>query len=307
MTDLQAAYQDWLAHLAARQVSHHTVRAYAHDVQLFLEFLTTHRARAVSLLDISDAAMSDFRAWLAARAKDGAVAASRARNLSGLKNFVRWLDKTGQMHQPTLHLVRAPKLRAPLPRPMEDTDITDMVALSGAGEDGAEWVRLRDQALWLLLYGAGLRISEALQLTPAAINGDMLRILGKGNKERLVPLLPAVAEAIAAYQTAAPFDFASTDTVFRGARGGAWNASDAQRRMRALRTALQLPDSATPHALRHSFATALLAGGGDLRSIQELLGHASLSTTQRYTAVTVQTLMDVHAAAHPRSKMPTKN
>jgi integrase/recombinase XerC len=206
------------------------------------------------------------------------------------------------MHQPKIHLVRGPKIPHRLPRPIDAEQITNLVEYAGADTHQLDWVRLRDQALWLLLYGAGLRISEALNLTYADIQSDLLRILGKGKKERLVPLLPAVREAIMKYLEIAPFEFAAADFVFRAVRGGQLNASEAQRRMRHLRRELQLPDTATPHALRHSFATALLASGGDLRTIQELLGHAALSTTQRYTAVTPQKLLDVHASAHPRAR-----
>jgi integrase/recombinase XerC len=300
--DLTAAYKNWLDHLSARQVSPHTQRAYAHDVKLFLEFLFDHHGKSPALLDLSEAAITDFRAWLAARARDGAIASSRARNLSGLKNFLVWLDKTGQMHQGKIHLVRGPKLPHRLPRPVEADQIDALVLHSNADEKRADWLRLRDQALWLLLYGAGLRISEALNLTRADLQSDMLRILGKGKKERLVPLLSAVRDAIEIYLAACPFEREKSDLIFVAIRGGAMGQSEAQRRMRTLRRELQLPDSATPHALRHSFATALLAGGGDLRTIQELLGHAALSTTQRYTAVTPQQLLDVHKSAHPRAR-----
>lgn len=300
--DLTAAYQNWLEHLSARQVSPHTQRAYAHDVTLFLEFLSSHHARAPSLLNLSDAAISDFRAWLASRARDGAVASSRARNLSGLKNFLAWLDKTGQMHQEKVHLVRGPKIPHRLPRPIDNAQITELVAYTGADMRREDWLKLRDQALWLLLYGAGLRISEALNLTVADLQNNMLRVLGKGKKERLVPLLPAVRDAIKTYLDVCPFPREADDVIFVATRGGPLNQSEAQRRLRSLRTQLQLPDTATPHALRHSFATALLASGGDLRTIQELLGHAALSTTQKYTAVTPQQLLDVHAAAHPRAR-----
>lgn len=300
--DLSAAYHDWLEHLSARQVSPHTIRAYAHDVKVFVEFLADHHGRAPGLKNLSEAAITDFRAWLAARAKDGAIASSRARNLSGLKNFTTWLDKTGRMHQAKIHLVRGPKIPHRLPRPMDDDQIRDLVTYSGADETLEDWLRLRDQALWLLLYGAGLRISEGLNLCVGDIQSDMLRILGKGKKERLVPLLPAVRSAIQKYLAACPYERQADDNIFVGVRGGELNAAEAQRRMRSLRRELQLPESATPHALRHSFATSLLADGGDLRTIQELLGHAALSTTQRYTAVTPQKLLDVHRAAHPRAK-----
>ena len=302
-TDLEQARADWLEHLSARQVSPHTLRAYQHDVQLFLDFLTQHLGKTLGLMDLSEAVISDFRSWLADRARDGAVATSRARNLSGLKNFTTWLDKTGRMHQARIHLVRGPKLPHRLPRPIEEQDIQNLVTHTAADRHQPDWVRLRDQALWLLLYGAGLRISEALNLRRSDLQTDILRILGKGQKERMVPLLPVVRTAIEAYLAVVPFDVGAESEIFRAIRGGKLNGSEADRRMRKLRRELGLPETATPHALRHSFATALLADGGDLRTIQELLGHAALSTTQRYTAVTPQKLLAVHAAAHPRAHL----
>lgn len=300
--DLAAAYQKWCEHLSARQLSLHTQRAYALDVKLFTEFLFGHQGKAPSLSDLSENSIADFRAFLAARARDGAIATSRARNLSGLKNFLNWLDRTGQMHQGKIHLVRGPKLPQRLPRPLDHEQIETLVEHSASDDNRETWLQLRDQALWLLLYGAGLRISEGLNLRVSDIQSDMLRILGKGQKERMVPLLPAVRSAIENYLAASPFARKKNDPVFIAVRGGELSQSEAQRRMRELRRELQLPDSATPHALRHSFATALLAGGSDLRSIQELMGHAALSTTQRYTAVTNQQLLDAHKAAHPRAK-----
>jgi integrase/recombinase XerC len=278
------------------------LRAYAGDVKLFLDFLSTHLAHSPALRDLSNAAVTDFRAWLAARAQDGAGASSRARNLSGLKNFLQWLDKTGIMHQEKIHLVRGPKLPQRLPRPLDNEQIQTLVGHTASDMYRADWLKLRDQALWLLLYGAGLRISEALNLIVQDIQSDMMHIIGKGNKERLVPLLPAVKKSIDLYLTRCPFERTKKDFIFVAVRGGVMTQSDAQKQMRQLRRELQLPDSLTPHALRHSFATALLASGGDLRSIQELLGHASLSTTQRYTAVSNQHLLDIHKNAHPRAR-----
>lgn len=300
--DLESAYQKWLEHLAARQVSPHTMRAYAHDVKLLIEFLAQHHDQNPSLKNLAGAQITDFRAWLAARGRDGAIATSRARNLSGVKNFLNWLDRTGKMHQGKIHLVRGPKLPHRLPRPLDHTQIETLVEHAASDDQREDWLRLRDQALLILLYGSGLRISEALHLCVKDIQSDTMRILGKGQKERLVPLLPAVRDAIQKYLDVVPFQRNKNDKIFMAIRGGELNQSEAQRRMRELRRELQLPDSATPHALRHSFATALLASGGDLRSIQELLGHAALSTTQRYTAVTAQQLLDAHRAAHPRAR-----
>lgn len=298
--DLSSAYHNWLEHLSARQLSPHSLRAYGIDVRHFIDFLSDHLGKPPSLSDLSDTAIADFRAYLAARAAEGAGATSRARNLSGLKNFLNWLDKTGKMHQGNIHLVRGPKLPRRLPRPLDHSQVDELIAHTQDAR--AEWLKLRDQALWLLLYGCGLRISEALNLTVGDLQSDMLRILGKGKKERIVPLLPAVKKAIEIYLAACPFQRSKKDLIFVALRGGDLQQSEAQKRMRDLRRELQLPDSATPHALRHSFATALLSSGADLRSIQELLGHAALSTTQRYTAVTSQQLLDAHRKAHPRAK-----
>ena len=304
-----AAWERWLSH--ERRMSAHTRRAYGHDVITLVTFLFEHLGRPIRRQDLASLQLSDLRAWLSARARSGAGASTRARQLSGVRSLFSWLDRRGTLHNPSISLVRTAKKPALLPRPLAPESARDTLAL--AGEEAAEpWIGLRDQALLTLLYGAGLRIAEAVGLNQADLPVDLasiaagkkasLRVLGKGAKERQVPLLPVVAAALVQYIAAAPLSHAADAPVFIGARGGRLNASIAQRKVRQIRAALGLPDTVTPHALRHSFATHLLAGGADLRVIQELLGHESLGTTQRYTDVQTQQLIDTHAAAHPRNR-----
>jgi integrase/recombinase XerC len=219
-----------------------------------------------------------------------------------LRNFFGWLDRSGILHNPKIGALSTPKLPRTTPKPLP---IADAAALLEAAEDFVDepWIGLRDRALFTLLYGCGLRISEALALDRGDLPlGDSLKVLGKGRKERVVPVLPAVAEAVALYDAACPFKGGKDAPVFIGAKGKRLDPAIAQKAMRSLRVQLQLPDTATPHALRHSFATHLLGGGGDLRAIQELLGHASLSTTQRYTEVETEQLLTVYRDAHPRAR-----
>jgi len=246
---------------------------------------------------------ADFRAYLAQRAGEDLSASSRARAMSVLRGFFRFLDRRGWAHNPALATVRSPKLSVSLPKPLTAVDAAEVLA---SVDDATSWIAKRDIAVLTLLYGCGLRLAEALSLTrrEAPIAAGAIRITGKGNKQRLVPILPVVAAAIADYLAACPHRLAADDPLFVGARGGKLNPRLVQGRMAQLRRALSLPESATPHALRHSFATHLLAGGGDLRAIQELLGHASLSTTQRYTAVDMTRLVEIYDKAHPRAKMP---
>ena len=225
--DLDNAYHNWLDHLSARQLSPHTQRAYALDGKLFIAFLSDHLGHPASLSDISEAVIADFRAFLAARASGGAIATSRARNLSGLKNFLIWLDKTGQMHQGKIHLVRGPKLPHRLPRPLDNTQIENLVEHTASDENRESWLRLRDQALWILLYGAGLRISEALNLSIHDVQSDTLRILGKGQKERIVPLLPVIKKSLEKYLAECPFTRGKKDSVFVAVRGGNLQQSEA--------------------------------------------------------------------------------
>jgi integrase/recombinase XerC len=292
-----AAWQEWLAQ--ERRLSPHTLDAYRTDVFAFLRFMAGHAGRALRLTDLSATSLGDFRAWLAHLNAEHHVAASRARALSSVRNFFRFLDRRGILHNGAIALVRTAKLPKTLPKALTEDDAASLLEEASAG---ADWVGLRDRALFTLLYGAGLRISEALGLTRGDATGaEHLRIKGKGNKERDVPLLPAVGQAIEAYVAACPFALAASGPLFVGAKGEALNPGVAQRAMRILRRALQLPETATPHALRHSFATHLLANGGELRAIQELLGHASLSTTQRYTDVDAESLIRIYEKAHPRA------
>ncbi len=278
--------------------------AYGGDLARFFDFLTGHLGGSPDLADLAGLRGADFRAYLAHRAAADSAASSMARAMSVLRSFFRFLDRRGLAHNATLSAVRTPKLPAAIPKPLSATDACDLLdrATSGA----APWVGKRDLAIFILLYGCGLRLSEALGLARRTVPlaGGMMRIAGKGNKERLVPVLPVVAAAVADYIGACPHQLPVEDPLFRGVRGGPLHPRLVQERMAELRRQLQLPDTATPHALRHSFATHLLVGGGDLRTIQELLGHASLSTTQRYTAVDTAHLTEVYDNAHPRAKTP---
>jgi integrase/recombinase XerC len=296
-----AAWQSWL--VAERRASPHTIAAYGSDLARFFAFLTDHLGVVPGVADLARLCAADFRAYLARRAGEGLTASSRARAMSVLRGFFRFLDRRGLAHNPALATVRSPKLPVSLPKPLTAAEAAEALA---SVDDAKPWIAKRDIAVLTLLYGCGLRLAEALGLTrrEAPTAAGAIRITGKGNKQRLVPILPIVAAVVADYLAACPHPLAADDALFVGARGGKLNPRLVQSRMAQLRRALGLPESATPHALRHSFATHLLAGGGDLRAIQELLGHASLSTTQRYTAVDMTRLVEVYDKAHPRAKAP---
>jgi integrase/recombinase XerC len=298
---LAEAARDWIGWLEAeRRAARHTLLAYARDLAAFLDFLTLHLGEPADLAALERIGIADLRAYLARRRADGLSAASAARALSAVRGFIRWLERNGRLRNPAFAAVRSPKRRAPLPRPVQPDSA---LALVDQAADADGWIGLRDTAVLALLYGAGLRIGEALALTAAeAPKGDSLRVRGKGGKERVVPILPAIRTAIADYLAACPFRPTGASALFLGARGKPLDPAIVQKRVRDLRRGLGLPESATPHALRHSFATHLLAAGGDLRAIQELLGHASLSTTQRYTEIEATRLIEVHGKAHPRAK-----
>lgn len=295
------AWQTWMRW--ERRLSPHTVEGYSRDIEQLLTFLADHWGLSVSLDRFSTLSVADLRSFLADRAISGAGAASRARGLAGVRGFVRWLDRAGVAHIPAVEAIGNPKQRKPLPRPLTENDASTVLATAPEVSDEG-WVGLRDRALFTLLYGAGLRISEALALNDGDVERDVqaLTVIGKGNKQRRVPLLPAVRDAVATYRRACPFGGGADQPLFRGVRGARLSSRVAQAQMARVRALLGLPDTATPHALRHSFATHLLANGGDLRSIQELLGHASLSTTQRYTDVLPDALRQVYEAAHPRAR-----
>jgi integrase/recombinase XerC len=308
--DLAAAIGDWQVWLRdEKRASPHTCQAYRRDLTDFLTFLTAHLGQAPALADLSGLATADFRAWLAARAGSGLQRSSTARALSTLRGFFRWLKRHGLADNAALAVLRTPKVPKSVPKALTAGEAEEAIATVAELSDD-DWIGKRDSAVLLLLYGCGLRIGEALGLTLGQApkpKQDSLLVTGKGNKQRMVPLLPVVAEAIADYLAACPFARSPNDQegdapLFLGKRGGPLSARRVQERLSELRCLLGLPESATPHALRHSFATHLLAGGGDLRAIQELLGHASLASTQRYTDVDVAGLLEVYDRAHPRAQ-----
>jgi integrase/recombinase XerC len=295
-----AEWRRWLTH--ERRLSPHTIGAYERDLRSFVTFLTLHLGEAPGLAALARLRPADFRAWLARRAGDGLGRASMARALSTLRGFFGWCERNGHLANHAIRSVRTPKLPHRVPRPLRAEDAFEILKQTGALAK-QPWIGLRDVALFTLLYGCGLRISEALGLSAAqAPTADTLTVTGKGGKQRMVPVLPVIREALAAYRAACPYRLSADQPLFRGARGGALNPAVAQRAMRAARDWLGLPDTATPHALRHSFATHLMAGGGDLRSIQELLGHVSLTSTQRYTEIADTALLAAYRNAHPRAR-----
>lgn len=296
----------WLRFLAGeRRASRHTVEAYARDLAAFLGFLTDHFGEPPAALTLKSLQPADVRAYLAKRRRDGLESRSLLRALAAVRNFLRFLEKKGLARTDVFGAVRPPKRPHSLPKALTVPDARDIVdPEQRAGEARAPWVIARDAAVLALLYGAGLRISEALSIERAAapIGAiDRVTILGKGGKSRTVPVIAPVRSAIEAYLALCPYDLAG-GPLFVGARGGPLSPRIIQLAVQRLRGALGLPESATPHALRHSFATHLLGRGGDLRTIQELLGHASLSTTQIYTAVDKTRLLDAYRSAHPRAK-----
>jgi len=304
--DLNQAVETWLGALATeRRLSAKTIEAYGRDMRQFLGFLAPHLGGPVSFDAFTRLSPADVRGYLARRRAEGIEARSVARALASLRSFARHLGRTGRADVSALLAVRPPKLAKGLPRPLAIGDARRIVdADTRAGDAREPWVLARDAAVLALLYGCGLRISEALSLTraEAPTERDSLTVTGKGGKARMVPVIPVVRAAVGDYLALVPFALAPGDALFRGEKGGALDARIIQRAMAEMRGALGLPASATPHALRHSFATHLLARGGDLRAIQELLGHASLSTTQIYTGVDAARLMAVYQNAHPRAR-----
>jgi len=305
--DIAAEMTRWLAHLRAeRRLSPKTLEAYSRDVRQFLMFLSQHWGERVSLGRFAGLEASDVRGFMAARRGDAIGSRSLMRALAGLRSFGRFLEREGKGRVGALSAIRAPKTGKSLPKPIQIVSakrLTD--ADERAGENREPWIWARDAAVMGLLYGSGLRISEALGLrrrdVPAPGAGDTLIVLGKGNKTRMVPVLQNVLALIQDYAAVCPHPLPPEGPMFVGARGGPLSPRIIQLTMERLRGALGLPDSATPHALRHSFATHLLSRGGDLRAIQELLGHASLSTTQIYTGIDTERLFEVYKTAHPRA------
>ncbi|MFC3712743.1 tyrosine recombinase XerC [Sphingoaurantiacus capsulatus] len=297
-----ALVAEWLGSLAhGRRMSPHTQRAYQATALAFVGFLGPHLGRSVDAEALRKLTLSDFRSYLAARRGDGLANVSVAREVSGLRNLFGWLARTKAIECDGIAGLKSPKVPKRLPRPMSPADALAIVKDTGAQHD-EPWIAARDEAALLLLYGSGLRIAEALSLTGAALPlGETLTVTGKRSKTRIVPLLAIVRQAIETYVSLCPYGTAREAPLFRGARGGALDPAVVRRAMRTARVGLGLPPSATPHALRHSFATHLLGRGADLRAVQELLGHTSLSSTQVYTAVDTAHLMDVYRNAHPRA------
>lgn len=306
-SDFRRAVAQWLTHLRSeRRLSPKTLEAYARDLQQFVTFLGGHWGETVTLKRFAKLEATDIRAFMAGRRSNGIAGRSLMRALAGMRSFGRFLEREGQGKVGALSAIRAPKVSKSLPKPLPISAARQMAdAEIRAGEDRAPWVLARDAAVMALLYGSGLRISEALGLkrhdVPAPGAGDVLTVLGKGSKTRMVPVLQNVLALIAEYAAMCPYDLPPEGPIFVGARGGPLSPRIIQLTMERLRGSLGLPDSATPHALRHSFATHLLSRGGDLRAIQELLGHASLSTTQIYTGVDAERLLEVYRTAHPRA------
>ena len=316
MSDLNAAVREWHGWLAAeRRASDNTITAYATDLDRFLLFMTGHLGTAPTLAHLSQLRPTDFRAWMALRLGEGFARSSTARALSSVRSFLRFLDRHGLAHNTAIRVIRGPRQHHTVPHALAVGDTGDLINAARDGR-GPVWITARDTAVLLLLYGCGLRISEALSLNRADIGeGDIgqdnigpssttstLRVTGKGNKQREVPVLPIVRKAVRTYLDLSPHPGGPDDPLFVGIRGARLGVRSVQKTVERLRLSLGLPATTTPHALRHSFATHLLAGGGDLRTIQELLGHVSLSTTQRYTEVDPTHLMRVYRAAHPRAQ-----
>jgi integrase/recombinase XerC len=299
---LQARH-DWLAWLEfEKRFAKNTVDAYCRDVDAFLGFLSGHNGAPIELNDLAALKASDIRAYLAKRRASDQPLSDRsvARALASIRSFFRFLDRRRGLSNADINFVRGPRLKPPAPRPVSEAGAFDLIDI--AGDASTPWIGARDSAVLTLLYGCGLRISEALGLTGNfACLPDTLIITGKGGKTRLVPTLPAAREAVAEYVRQCPFHMDATTPLFFGSRGGPLRARIVQIVMAKMRGALGLASTATPHALRHAFATHLLQAGGDLRAIQELLGHASLSTTQRYTEVDPSFMMAAFTAAHPRA------
>jgi integrase/recombinase XerC len=299
-----AELENWLRYLGAeRRYSAKTLEAYRRDALQFLVFLAGHLGGAPSLKRLAALTPADVRAFMAARRAAGIGSRSLMRTLAGVRGFARFLERNGKGKVAALAAVRTPKVGKTLPRPLPITAAKGMTDPDLAAGDGRDvWIHARDAAVLALLYGCGLRISEALGLKRADLGGvDAITVTGKGGKQRMVPLIPQVQKLIADYLALSPYDVPPDGPLFVGAKGGPLSARVVQLTTARARGALGLPETATPHALRHSFASHLLARGGDLRAIQELLGHASLATTQIYTEVDAERLIEAYRSAHPRA------
>jgi integrase/recombinase XerC len=284
-----------------RRMSPHTLAAYTQDVDGLLGFLGQDSPKGtVTLAMLLALPLARLREWLRWRMEQGYATSSTVRAVAAVRAFYRYIEKETGKKNPVIDHWRAPKLPERLPRPLNVRQA--MQVAEEEGDHQEPWVNVRDRVLLALIYATGLRVSEALSITPRMVQGDRLVVVGKGQKERMVPLLDQIVAGLKEYRQLCPFEVAPDEPIFRGVRGGALNVRQVQRRMQHLRREMGLPESATPHALRHSFATHLLAEGADLREIQELLGHASLATTQRYTAVDLARLMRDYQDSHPRAQ-----
>lgn len=302
MNEIIDEFKDYLGN--TKRYSIHTITAYETDIFDLLRFFAKYNNVPAQIADIAGADTLLFRSWLADRARRNLTHKSTARALSSIRTFYKWLSKHKNIQNDAIGLISSPKVERKLSKAIETTDVSDMHAAIRAIDDSEPWVAARDWALVVMIFGCGLRISEVLSLKNSDVVGhpQSLRIIGKGNKERIVPVLPAVYIALDKYIKICPFGHDTTAPLFRSVRGLPMSPRMAEKVVEKLRHYLQLPDYVTPHALRHTFATALLAGGADLRTLQELLGHASLSTTQLYTRVNMAEIMDVYNNAHPMAK-----
>lgn len=302
MADLQEALSKWNSFLKQeKNLSDNTIRAYNIDMQNFLSFYNEFNNKQPCIDDLSKVDLVDFRSWLSEKAIQGILPDSRARSIAGVRNFFHFMDKNGIMHNASIDILNSPKKSKRLPRPVDKNAIKEILDFA---EENAktEWVGKRDRALFTLLYACGLRISEGLNLNFSDIheNADSIVITGKGNKQRVVPILKIAKDAIFKYINSCPFTFEKETPLFLGKQGKRLNPGVAERTLREIRYMLGLPNSLTPHAFRHSFATHILSDGGDLRSIQDMLGHSSLQTTQKYTKIDEEHLKQVYANCHPR-------
>jgi integrase/recombinase XerC len=298
---VQSIFFDWIQWLQKeKRLSKNTLIAYQNDLDVFVSFIQKHLGEEISLNTFTSLKAQDFRAWLAFLSQKQMAKTSITRAMSVIRSLFRYLDQEGLVHNAVLKNIKSPKLPFSIPKALSQEQMTKLLE---ASIQGGDWIALRNQALFMLLYGAGLRISEALSLNCNQVqNKETLKILGKGNKERLVPLLPIVQQCLQSYLDIFPIAKEASTPLFIGEKGGRLNISVAEKQVRDLRRMLSLPETVTPHALRHSFATHLLEGDGDLRTIQELLGHASLSTTQRYTHASRAHLKEIYQSSHPRAK-----
>jgi integrase/recombinase XerC len=301
---MEKLIETWLDKLELeKNYSPHTISNYRHDLKSFAAFMTEHIGAELSLHQLEKLEIADFRAWLASHKRKGLENASSARALSTLRSFFRHLKREGEISESPIFLLKTPRLKKPLPRAVSITEALGSVSQSLAetyDPDQEPWIVKRNIALLTLIYGTGLRISEGIGITRRDISDDIVRVLGKGRKVRMVPMLPVVKKAVDDYLESCPHYIGDSDFLFVGLKGEVLNAGVFQRWVRTRRRAMGLPENTTPHAFRHSFATHLMLNGADLRSIQELLGHASLSTTERYTKIDSNRLISAVRNLHPR-------